>query len=79
MQFSDAYPLDADKVRVSREVFHVPSRSNFVFIRLLKQLRGSDASNAHDEEPAEDELEFSDDEEERAYKRSLEERSVLSL
>jgi H/ACA ribonucleoprotein complex non-core subunit NAF1 len=36
----------------------------------LKQSKGSDASNIHDEEPAEHELEFSDDEEEAAFKRA---------
>ena len=63
--------MDPEKVRVSREVFHVPQRSHFVFLSQLKLLKGSDASNANDEEPDEDELEFSDDEEERAYKRSI--------
>ncbi|KAI0785386.1 Gar1/Naf1 RNA binding region-domain-containing protein [Irpex lacteus] len=71
VQFNDAYPLDTEKVRISRPVFHVPARSNFVFVGLLKQLKGSDASNAHDEEPGEDELEFSDDEAEREHKRAL--------
>ena len=72
VQFNDAYPLDPEKVRVSREVFHVPARSHFVFLSQLKLLKGSDASNAHDEEPGEDELEFSDDEAERAHKRNRE-------
>ena len=49
----------------------MPSRSNFVFLSHLKRLKGSDASNAHDEEPGEDELEFSDDEAEREHKRAL--------
>ncbi|KAI0094439.1 Gar1/Naf1 RNA binding region-domain-containing protein [Irpex rosettiformis] len=71
VQFNEAYPLDPEKVRVSRPVFHVPARSNFVFVGMLKQLKGSDASNAHDEEPGEEELEFSDDEAEREHKRAL--------
>ncbi|KAI0695625.1 Gar1/Naf1 RNA binding region-domain-containing protein [Cytidiella melzeri] len=74
VQFNDAYPLDTEKVRVSRAVFHVPLRSHFVFVGLLKQLKGSDASNAHDEEPGEEELEFSDDEAEREHKRTLKDR-----
>lgn len=32
-------------------------------------MKGSDASNVHDEEVGEDEVEFSDDEAEAAYKR----------
>lgn len=49
-----------------------------MFVSQLKHVKGSDASNANDEEPAEDELEFSDDEAEREHKRSLKERSVIS-
>jgi len=62
-----------------RPIFHVPGRSNFVFVDKLKLARGSDASNAHDEEPGEDEVEFSDDEREAAYKRMLKERFSPSL
>ncbi|CAK5280336.1 unnamed protein product [Mycena citricolor] len=71
VKFNTSYPLDKEKVQVSRQVFHVPRRSNFVFVEALKRLKGSDASNMHDEEPAADELEFSDDEAEAAYKSSL--------
>lgn len=42
-------------------------------------MRGSDASNVHDEEPAEYELEFSDDEQEAAHKARLKERCVMPL
>jgi H/ACA ribonucleoprotein complex non-core subunit NAF1 len=34
-------------------------------------MKGSDASNVYDEEPADHELEFSDDEAESAFKSSL--------
>ena len=71
VRFNDTFPLDPEKVRVSREVFHVPLRSNFVFLREIQKLRGSDASNVHDEEPAEDELEFSDDEAETAHRQRM--------
>ncbi|KAG8898277.1 hypothetical protein FRC01_010965 [Tulasnella sp. 417] len=52
-----------------RKVYHVPVRSNYVFTRSLAQIRGSDASNQHDEEVGEDEIEFSDDEKEMEWKR----------
>jgi H/ACA ribonucleoprotein complex non-core subunit NAF1 len=71
VKFSASYPLDQDKVQLSRSVFHVPQRSHFVSVNQIKRFRGSDASNMHDEEPADDELEFSDDEAEAAYKSSL--------
>lgn len=59
---------------MSREVFHVPQRSHFVFIEQLKNLRGSDASNIHDEEPADDEIDFSDDEKEAAFRAQRKKR-----
>ena len=62
IRFGEKYPLDAEKVQVSRPVFHVPRRSRFVNVAELRKLKGSDASNVHDEEVAEYELEFSDDE-----------------
>ena len=74
MKFNDQYPLDLEKVQVSKPVFHVPERSNFVFVRALQSLKGSDASNINDEEPAEDELEYSDDEAEAAAKRARKDR-----
>lgn len=74
VKFNDKFPLDAEKVKISREVFHVPQRSNFVFVNELKHWRGSDASNLHDEEPAEFELEFSDDEQEATHKARLKQR-----
>jgi H/ACA ribonucleoprotein complex non-core subunit NAF1 len=70
VKFNDRYPLDTIKVQINRPVFHVPHRSKFVFPSHLKKVKGSDASNAHDEEPADDELEFSDDEQEAAFKIS---------
>ena len=48
-----------------------------MFVDRLKLAKGSDASNAHDEEPGEEEVEFSDDEQEAAYKRMLKERFFL--
>lgn len=71
VKFNSQYPLDPEKVQMSREVFHVPLRSKFVSVRQLRAFKGSDASNANDEEPGEDELEFSDDEAEQAHKRAL--------
>ncbi|KAF8203942.1 Gar1/Naf1 RNA binding region-domain-containing protein [Pholiota molesta] len=71
VKFNAAFPLDPERVRVGREVFHVPTRSRFVFVNQIKAFKGSDASNVHDEEPADDELEFSDDEAEAAYKSRL--------
>ncbi|PIL31357.1 hypothetical protein GSI_06056 [Ganoderma sinense ZZ0214-1] len=70
IKFNSKWPLDVEKVQVGRPVFHVPEKSHYVFVQQLRHLKGSDASNVHDEEPGEDELEFSDDEAEAAHKRS---------
>ncbi|TDL20976.1 NAF1-domain-containing protein [Rickenella mellea] len=69
IKFCSEFPLDPEIVQTLRPVFHVPSRSKFVFPSQLKKLRGSDASNVHDEEVGDHELEFSDDEAEAAHKR----------
>ncbi len=71
VKFNSSYPIDADKVKLSRPVFHVPARSHFIALRDLHRMRGSDASNVYDEEPADHELEFSDDEAEAEFKRNL--------
>ncbi|KAL6231319.1 Gar1/Naf1 RNA binding region-domain-containing protein [Aspergillus navahoensis] len=55
-------------------VYYVVDHSTFVFTQPLKGLKGSDASNFHDEEVAEDEVEFSDDEQEAEYRRRLKQK-----
>ena len=57
----------------------VPSKSKFVFVDKIKAFKGSDASNVYDEEPADDELEFSDDEAEAAYKSRMKRKCVFFL
>ncbi|KAI6136374.1 Gar1/Naf1 RNA binding region-domain-containing protein [Pisolithus sp. B1] len=79
IKFNQKYPVDTEKIRVSREVFHVPRKSKYVFVEQLKKMRGSDASNIHDEEPAEDELEFSDDEQEAVFKQQRKRRRQQSV
>ncbi|KAL4062969.1 Gar1/Naf1 RNA binding region-domain-containing protein [Scleroderma yunnanense] len=79
IKFNQKYSLDTERVRISREVFHVPQKSKYVFVNQLKKLRGSDASNIHDEEPAEDEVDFSDDEKEAAFKQQRKRRRQQSV
>lgn len=76
VRFSAAYPIDSERIRLSREVYHVPARSRFVFVSQIKAIKGSDASNVHDEEPADEELEFSDDETEAAFRSRLKRKCV---
>jgi H/ACA ribonucleoprotein complex non-core subunit NAF1 len=79
VKFSNSYPLDPEKMRISRNVFHLPRRSRFVFLNQIKQMKGSDASNVHDEEPADYELEFSDDEAEAAFKNGFKRKYVYAV
>ena len=50
-------------------IYYVNEHSTFVFTQPLKAAKGTDASNIHDEEVGEDEMEFSDDEAEAEHKR----------
>jgi len=59
---------DHAKFLVARSVYHIRSLSNFVYPSALARLKGSDASNFFDEEPADQDLEFSDDEAEATHK-----------
>ncbi|KAJ1500150.1 hypothetical protein HMI54_010206 [Coelomomyces lativittatus] len=52
-------------------VFHVPDLSMYALTEQLKKLKGCDASNQVDQEVLSDELEFSDDEQEKAYLASI--------
>ncbi|TPX63229.1 hypothetical protein SpCBS45565_g06789 [Spizellomyces sp. 'palustris'] len=53
------------------EVFVAEGLEKVVFTRVLKAYKGSDASNIHDEEVGDEEMEFSDDEQEAEFKRQL--------
>ncbi|KAK5954046.1 hypothetical protein OHC33_004617 [Knufia fluminis] len=53
------------------KIFYVKDHSSFVFTQPLKAVKGSDASNFHDEEVGDEEMEFSDDEAEAEHKRQL--------
>ncbi|KAL1994068.1 hypothetical protein VTN49DRAFT_2737 [Thermomyces lanuginosus] len=55
-------------------IFYVEKHSTFVFTQPLKGMKGSDASNIHDEEVGEDEVEFSDDEAEAEFKRRMKQK-----
>jgi H/ACA ribonucleoprotein complex non-core subunit NAF1 len=78
VRFPSASDLEAnDRIAVGAKVFYAPDRSTFLFTNALRQMKGSDASNVYDEEVDDREMEFSDDEEERAHKKMLEKLSVF--
>jgi H/ACA ribonucleoprotein complex non-core subunit NAF1 len=70
VRFNDPAEISENGVFVGTQIFYVPQHSTFVFTQQLRGLRGTDASNIHDEEVADHEIEFSDDEAEEAYKRA---------
>jgi len=53
------------------KIYYVKDHSTFVFTQPLKAFKGSDASNFHDEEVGDEEMEFSDDEAEAEHKRQV--------
>ncbi|KAI9028521.1 Gar1/Naf1 RNA binding region-domain-containing protein [Hyaloraphidium curvatum] len=69
IRFNSVEDVDLEKVVVGKPVFYAADMAHFVFTKALKAQKGSDASNKFDEEPDEDEREFSDDEEEAEYRR----------
>ena len=66
-------PAAISEAGVSRDtnIFYVAQFATTVFTQPLKAYKGSDASNLHDEEIGDDELEFSDDEAEAEHKRQV--------
>ncbi|KAM0755015.1 NAF1-domain-containing protein [Meredithblackwellia eburnea MCA 4105] len=71
LRFPAASPPDPTVFTVGRNVYYCPNLASFVFTRDIRGLKGSDASNIWDEEVGAGEIEFSDDEAEAEYKRSL--------
>ncbi|KAL4977286.1 Gar1/Naf1 RNA binding region-domain-containing protein [Aspergillus desertorum] len=74
LRFPTAADVEERGLSRGTVVYYVVDHSTFVFTQPLKGLKGSDASNFHDEEVAEDEVEFSDDEQEAEYRRKLKQK-----
>ena len=60
--------------KIGAKVFYVPQHAYTVFTEAIKGIKGSDASNLHDEEIGDEEIEFSDDEKEAEYKRMVKQK-----
>lgn len=69
--FTNAKEIAEAKLEVGTTVFYSEQHSTYVFTQALKAYKGSDASNLHDEEIGDDEMEFSDDEAEAEHKRRV--------
>lgn len=69
VRFTNAAAIAEAGLSQNTKVFYVGQFSKTVFTQPLRAFKGSDASNLHDEEIGDDELEFSDDEAEAEHKR----------
>lgn len=69
VRFNSTSEIAEFGLQEGKKVYYVPEHSTFVFTQPLRAQKGSDASNIHDEEVGEHEIEFSDDEAEAEYKR----------
>ncbi|KAK1818660.1 hypothetical protein LTR12_006972 [Friedmanniomyces endolithicus] len=67
--FNSAQEIKDASLEQGVKVYYVDAHSTFVFTQPLKNMKWTDASNIHDEEVGDEEMEFSDDEAEAEYKR----------
>ncbi|KAK0619966.1 Gar1/Naf1 RNA binding region-domain-containing protein [Immersiella caudata] len=58
-----------ETLEAGTQLFYAVDHAVYAFTQTLKQVKGTDASNLHDEEVGADEMEFSDDEKEADFKR----------
>lgn len=71
VRFTNERAITEASISRGTKVFYVEQHSTPVFTQPLQKIKGSDASNLHDEEVGDDGIEFSDDEAEAEYKRKL--------
>lgn len=71
VRFTNAPAINEAGLEKDTRIFYVEEHSTAVFTQPLKAFKGSDASNLHDEEVGDDEMEFSDDEAEAEHKRQV--------
>lgn len=71
VRFTNAAAISEVGISPGTKIFYVDQFSTSVFTQNLKAFKGSDASNLHDEEAGDAEIEFSDDEAEAEHKRRL--------
>ena len=74
VRFTNPAAMAEAGIKQGVKVYFVKQFSHTVFTQPLKAYKGSDASNLHDEEIGDEELEFSDDEAEAEHKRRVKEK-----
>ncbi|KAI1453408.1 NAF1-domain-containing protein [Annulohypoxylon moriforme] len=68
-RFTNEEEIKSFGLDLGTKVFYPPEHATYVFTQALRGQKGTDASNWHDEEAGDDEMEFSDDEKEAEHKR----------
>jgi len=76
VMFTNAGEIAEAGLSLGTRVFYSEKHSTFVFTQALKAYKGSDASNLHDEEVGDEEMEFSDDEAEAEHKRRVKQKRI---
>lgn len=76
VMFTNAGEITTAGLAVGTTVFYSDQHSTYVFTQALKAYKGSDASNLHDEEVGDEEMEFSDDEAEAEHKRRVKQKRI---
>ncbi|KAK0102056.1 hypothetical protein ONS95_001143 [Cadophora gregata] len=76
VMFTNAGEIAEAGLSLGTKVFYSEKHSTFVFTQALKAYKGSDASNLHDEEVGDEEMEFSDDEAEAEHKRRVKQKRM---
>jgi H/ACA ribonucleoprotein complex non-core subunit NAF1 len=76
VRFTNTGEIAEAGLSAGTKVFYSEQHSKYVFTQTLKAFKGSDASNLHDEEVGDEEIEFSDDEAEAEHKRRLKQKKV---
>jgi H/ACA ribonucleoprotein complex non-core subunit NAF1 len=74
--FTNATAASEAGLSMGTVVFYSIQHSTYVFTQALKAIKGSDASNLHDEEVGDEEMEFSDDEAEAEHKRRVKQKRM---
>ncbi|MDI1487456.1 MAG: hypothetical protein OHK93_006726 [Ramalina farinacea] len=69
--FSNAQSIPESGISIDTEIYYLEAHSKYTFTKNLRAIKGSDASNIHDEETGRDEMEFSDDEAEAEYRKTV--------
>jgi rRNA processing protein Gar1 len=68
VRFNSADSIDVERAKRGEPIYRIEDYCNVVLPAMLMAMKGTDASNVHDEEIPEEEQDFSDDEKEQEFK-----------